>query len=59
MQLAQVDKQGILSLTPDALESVRKFPINTKWVVVFGIARGGKSTLCNLVSGKLFSLYNT
>eukprot|EP00026_Physarum_polycephalum_P001364 Phypoly_transcript_01365.p2 GENE.Phypoly_transcript_01365~~Phypoly_transcript_01365.p2 ORF type:complete len:502 (+),score=80.82 Phypoly_transcript_01365:144-1649(+) len=51
MELARIGETGKLELVPETLNRVKLFPCKTKWVVVFGVARGGKSTICNLILG--------
>lgn len=49
-QLAFI-KDGQLVLDYETLLWVREtFPRSTVWAVVFGVGRGGKSTLCKLLS---------
>jgi hypothetical protein len=50
-QLAKINESGLLELIPETLELVKgSYPPRIEWVVVFGVGRGGKSTLCNLIS---------
>jgi hypothetical protein len=52
MQLAKIEN-GKLELVQDTLAHVKTFKRNTKWVVIFGVGRGGKSTLGNLLTSIL------